>query len=43
MLLLDDDKLRRQMGLAGRRRVEQHFELENCTKIIVDALENAIH
>ena len=40
--LIDSRKLREEMGLAGRRRVEQHFELEDCTKQIVEALEKAI-
>ncbi len=42
MLLLDDKQLRRQMGRAGRKRVEQHFELGSCTDKIVQALEKAI-
>jgi glycosyltransferase involved in cell wall biosynthesis len=42
-LLLDDKQLRMQMGQAGRQRVEQYFELDYCTKKIVDALEKAVN
>ena len=37
--LLDDDTLRARLGQAGRRRVEEHFEFEACTRQIVDLLE----
>jgi glycosyltransferase involved in cell wall biosynthesis len=37
--LLDDPQLRARMGGAGRRRIEEHFELGRCTKQIVDVLE----
>lgn len=40
--LLDDETLRVRLGQAGRRRVEEHFEFEACTRQIVDVLEAAI-
>ena len=43
LLLLDDEQLRRRMGQAGRQHVQQHFEVEYCTKKIVEALEQAVH
>lgn len=43
LLLLDDEQLERQMGQAGRQRVEQYFDLGYCTEKIIEALEKAIH
>jgi glycosyltransferase involved in cell wall biosynthesis len=40
--LLDDPALRSRMGLAGRRRVEQHYEIDHCTRTIVSVLEDAM-
>ena len=40
--LLDDAALRARMGQAGRRRVEQHYEIDHCTRTIVEVLENAM-
>ena len=40
--LLDDATLRARMGQAGRRRVEQHYEIDHCTRTIVGVLENAM-
>ena len=40
-VLLDDDKLRDKMGKAGRTRVENHYELNYCTILILDAIEKA--
>ncbi len=40
--LLDDDALRARMGQAGRRRVEQHYEIDHCTRSIVEVLEHAM-
>ena len=40
--LLDDATLRARMGQAGRRRVEQHYEIDHCTRSIVAVLENAM-
>jgi len=40
--LLDDATLRARMGQAGRRRVEQVYELDHCTRTIVDVLETAM-
>jgi glycosyltransferase involved in cell wall biosynthesis len=40
--LLDDAALRARMGQAGRRRVEQHYEIDHCTRTIVGVLENAM-
>ena len=40
--LLDDPALSARMGQAGRRRVEQVYELDHCTRSIVDVLENAM-
>jgi len=42
-LLLANEHLRKEMGQAGRQRVEQYFELGYCTEKIVEALEKAIH
>lgn len=41
--LLDDSALRARMGQAGRRRVEQHYEIDHCTRSIVEVLEHAMH
>lgn len=43
LLLLSNEHLRKEMGQAGRQRVEQHFELRYCTERIVETLEKAIH
>jgi glycosyltransferase involved in cell wall biosynthesis len=40
--LLDDPGLRTRMGQAGRRRVEQVYELDHCTRAIVEVLEHAM-
>lgn len=40
-ILLDNSQLRSSMGQAGRQHVEQHFELDHCTREIVNALEMA--
>jgi glycosyltransferase involved in cell wall biosynthesis len=40
--LIDDPALRLAMGQAGRRRVEEVFELEDCTREVVDTLERAV-
>jgi len=40
-ILLDNSQLRSGMGQAGRQHVEQHFELDHCTREIVNALEMA--
>ncbi len=40
--LLNDPSLRMRMGQAGRRRVEQHYEIDHCTRTIVGVLENAM-
>jgi len=41
--LLDDTSLRDEMGQAGRKRVEEHFEIGQCTTTIVEVLEQACH
>jgi glycosyltransferase involved in cell wall biosynthesis len=40
--LLDDATLRARLGQAGRRRVEQHYEIDHCTRTIVKVLEHAM-
>ena len=40
--LLEDDRLRSVMGRAGRMRVEREFQIAECTRTIVDLLEQAI-
>lgn len=40
--LLDDAALRERLGRAGRRRVEQEFEIDKCTRVIVDVLERTM-
>src|SRR5262249_27650674 len=40
--LLDDDRLRAAMGREGRQRVEREFELDACTRAIVETMEKAI-
>jgi glycosyltransferase involved in cell wall biosynthesis len=40
--LLDDDRLRAAMGRAGRQRVEREFRIAECTRTIVETLEQAI-
>ncbi len=40
--LLDDPGLRERMGQAGRRRVEQTYEIDHCTRTIVEVLEHAM-
>lgn len=39
--LLDDEQLRLKMGHAGRDRIEQVFEITDCTTKIVNAIEQA--
>lgn len=41
-LLIRDAALRQRMGEAGRRRVEQVFELQDCTREVVETLERAV-
>lgn len=41
--LLGNKLLQTQMGKAGRKLVEQHFEFNYCTGRIVEVLEEAIH
>ena len=36
-----EEALCRRFGEAGRRRVEQEFELTHCTRVIADAIERA--
>lgn len=40
MHLTENASLRRAMGDAGRRRIEEHFELEACTRLIEQAIES---
>jgi glycosyltransferase involved in cell wall biosynthesis len=40
--LLEDGKLRAAMGCAGRLRVEREFQLDECTRTIVEVLEKAM-
>ena len=40
--LLADAPMRQEMGRAGRRRVEEVFELGDCTREVADTLERAI-
>ena len=40
--LLDDEMLRARFGQAGRRRVEERFEFEACTRQIVELLEGTM-
>ena len=40
--LLDDEALRARLGQAGRRRVEEQYEIGKCTREIVDVLEKSI-
>ena len=40
--LVSDAGARRRMGCAGRQRVEQVFELADCTREVVETLERAI-
>jgi glycosyltransferase involved in cell wall biosynthesis len=39
--LASDPALRSGMGVAGRRRVERDFELERCTRRLLDCLRDA--
>ncbi len=41
--LLDNERLRTELGQAGRQQVEQYFELDYCTERIIEALEKAMH
>lgn len=40
--LLDDSGMRERMGRAGRQRVEDVFEIGECTREVVETLERAI-
>jgi glycosyltransferase involved in cell wall biosynthesis len=40
--LIDDPALRSSMGEAGRRHVEEVFELQDCTREVVETLERAV-
>jgi glycosyltransferase involved in cell wall biosynthesis len=42
LVLAQDPGLRRRLGGAGRRRVEEVFELGDCTREVVETLEEAI-
>ncbi len=41
--LINDEKKRRQMGYAARQYIEKYFELDYCTKKIVESLEKAMY
>jgi hypothetical protein len=41
-VLIRDAALRERMGQAGRQRVERVFELQDCTREVVDTLERAV-
>jgi glycosyltransferase involved in cell wall biosynthesis len=41
LYLLDNRQLRIQMGEAGRKRVEEYYEISACTHKIADALDEA--
>jgi len=41
-VLLDDEPLRAAMGRAGRQRVEREFQIDECTRTIVEVLEKAV-
>ena len=43
MHFIDDEKQCRQMGHAARQYIEKYFELDYCTKTIVESLEKAMH
>ena len=36
---LTDPRLRAEMGKAGRRYVEEHFDLATCTRRVVERLK----
>jgi glycosyltransferase involved in cell wall biosynthesis len=40
--LVEDPALRHRMGCAGRRRVEEVFEIGDCTREVVETLELAV-
>ncbi len=40
--LLDDERLRAAMGRAGRQRVEREFQIAECTRTILEVLEQAM-
>lgn len=40
--LIEDPALRERMGQAGRERVEHVFELQDCTREVVETLERAV-
>ncbi len=42
LTLLSDPGMRERMGLAGRRRAEERFEISDCTREVVEAMERAI-
>jgi glycosyltransferase involved in cell wall biosynthesis len=39
--LLKDVSLAQRLGQAGRKRVEEHFELQHCTRQLADAIDKA--
>jgi glycosyltransferase involved in cell wall biosynthesis len=41
--LLDDEMLRARLGRAGRMRATERYELDACTRRIVDVLETVLH
>jgi glycosyltransferase involved in cell wall biosynthesis len=42
LALVGDPCLRQRMGCAGRRRVEEMFEIVDCTREVVETLEQAM-
>ena len=41
LTLLSDSGMRERMGLAGRRRAEERFEMSDCTREVVEMMEQA--
>lgn len=43
LMLYNNETMRLEMGRAGRKRVEEYFELNYCTNKIADVLDKAIN
>jgi len=43
IILLNDDQKRIYMGRAGRKIAERNYDIEKCSKLIIDKIETAIN
>jgi glycosyltransferase involved in cell wall biosynthesis len=41
LTLISDPAMRERMGVAGRRRAEERYEIGDCTREVVEMMERA--